>query len=45
MNTKISLPRILTEGFHFYAYKVQLNQELQPTDHAQSIEFLEWTIE
>ncbi|XP_036185884.1 DDB1- and CUL4-associated factor 16 isoform X2 [Myotis myotis] len=43
--SKSSLQRILTKDLHYPAYKVQLTQELKPTDHAQRREFVECIME
>ena len=39
--SRSSLQRILRKDLHLHAYKVQLSQELKPTDHAQRREFVE----
>lgn len=43
--SRSSLQRIVTKDLHLHAYKVQLAQELKPTDHAQRREFVEWIME
>ncbi|KZC14885.1 hypothetical protein WN55_07749, partial [Dufourea novaeangliae] len=43
--SRSSLQRILTKDLHLHAYKVQLTQELKPTDHAKPREFVEWIME
>jgi hypothetical protein len=47
---KFDIPRsttqqILTKGLHVHAYKIQLTQELKPTDHTQRREFVNWVLE
>ena len=39
-----SLHRILAKDLCFYAYKIQLTQQLKPNDHEQRREFVEWII-
>lgn len=43
--TTATLQRILTKDLHLHAYKVQLTQQLLPTDHAQRREFTDWILE
>lgn len=40
-----TLQRILTKDLHLHAYKVQLTQQLLPTDHAQRREFTGWILQ
>lgn len=37
--------RILTKDLHLHPYKIQLTQELKPTDHGQRRQFVEWLLE
>ena len=39
------MQRILTKDLHLHAYKIQLMQELKPTDHLQRQEFVNWMLE
>lgn len=39
-----SVQRILPKCFHFRAYEIHLTQELNPTEHAQRRNFLEWIL-
>jgi hypothetical protein len=36
---------IVTKELHLHAYKIQLTQELKPTDHVQRREFVNWVLE
>jgi hypothetical protein len=36
----ITVQRILTKDLHLHTYKIQLTQELKPTDHVQRREFV-----
>jgi hypothetical protein len=40
-----TMQRILTKYLHLHAYKIQLTQELKPTDHVQRREFVNWVLE
>jgi hypothetical protein len=40
-----TMQRIFTKDLHLHAYKIQLTQELKPTDHVQSREFVNWVLE
>jgi len=40
-----TMQRILTKDLHLHDYKIQLTQELQPTDHVQCREFVNWVLE
>jgi hypothetical protein len=40
-----TMQRILTKDLHLHAYKIQLTQELKPTDHVQRREFVNWVLE
>jgi len=40
-----SMQRILTKDLHLHAYKIQLTQELKPTDHVQRREFVNCVLE
>ena len=47
---KLNIPRstmqqILTKDLHLHAYKIQLTQELRPTDRVQGREFVNWVLE
>lgn len=42
--TASSMQRILTKDLHLHAYKVQLIQELKPTDHGKRRQFCEWIL-
>jgi hypothetical protein len=33
------------KDLHVHAYKIQLTQELKPTDHMQRWEFVSWVLE
>jgi hypothetical protein len=39
------MKRILTKDLHLHAYKIQLTQELKPTDHAHRREIVNWVLE
>jgi hypothetical protein len=39
------MQRILTKDLHLHAYKIQLTQEVKPTDHVQHREFVNWVLE
>jgi hypothetical protein len=39
------MQRILTTDLYLHAYKIQLTQELKPTDHVQRREFVNWLLE
>jgi hypothetical protein len=39
------MQRILTKDLQLHAYKIQLTQELKPTDHVQRREFVNWVLE
>ena len=39
------MQRILTKDLHLHAYKIQLTQELRPTDQVQSRELVHWVLE
>lgn len=43
--SQTSLHRILHKDLNMHAYKVQLVQELKPTDHAQRRTFVNWVLE
>ena len=40
-----TMQRILTKNLHLHAYKIQLMQELKPTDHLQRQEFVNSMLE
>lgn len=40
-----TLQRILTKDLHLRAYKIQLVQELKPTDHSKRRAFVNWMLE
>jgi hypothetical protein len=40
-----TMQRILTKDLHLHAYKIQLTQELKPTDHVHRREFVNWVLE
>jgi hypothetical protein len=40
-----TMQRILTKDLHLHAYKIQLTQELKPTDHVQCRELVNWVLE
>ena len=40
-----TLQWILTKDLHLHAYKIQLAQELKPTDHLQRRNFVNWVLE
>lgn len=40
--SRSSLLHILTKDLHLHAYKIQLFRELEPIDHAQRRELVEW---
>jgi hypothetical protein len=40
-----TMQRILMKDLHLHAYKIQLTQELKPTDHVQRREFVNWVLE
>ena len=40
-----TMQRIVTEDLHLHAYKIQLTQELKPTDQARRREFVNWVLE
>jgi hypothetical protein len=40
-----TMQQILTKDLHLHAYKIQLMQELKPTDHVQRREFVNWVLE
>jgi len=40
-----SMQRILTKDLHLHAYKIQLTQELKPTEHVHRREFVNWVLE
>ena len=40
-----TMQRILTKDLHLHAYKIQLMQELKPTDHMQRREYVNWVLE
>ena len=39
------MQRILTKDLHLHAYKIQLTQELKPTDYVHRREFANWMLE
>lgn len=39
-----SLQRILSKDLHMHAYKVQLTQEVKPTDHGRRRQFADWIL-
>jgi len=39
------MQRIITKDLHLHAYKIQLTQELRPTDRVQGREFVNWVLE
>ncbi|KAK0166333.1 hypothetical protein PV328_004759 [Microctonus aethiopoides] len=43
--SRSSLQRILTKDLHLHDYKIELTQELDPSDHTQRREFVEWIME
>jgi len=40
-----TMQRIVTKDLHLHAYKIQLTQELKPTDHVERREFVNWVLE
>jgi hypothetical protein len=40
-----TMQRILMKDLHLHAYKIQLMQELKPTDDVQCREFINWMLE
>lgn len=45
LNMSVStVQRILRQDLHLHPYKIQLTQELKPTDHRQRREFVEWLL-
>ena len=40
-----TMQRILTKDLHLHDYKIQLTQEVKPTDHVQRREFVNWVLE
>jgi len=40
-----TMQRIFTKDLHLLVYKIQLTQELKPTDHVQHREFVNWVLE
>lgn len=43
--SRTSLMRILNKDLNLHAYKVQLTQELKPTDHFKRRQYAEWLVE
>lgn len=43
--SRSTMQRILVKDLHLHAYKVQLVQEIKPSDHAQRREFADWVLE
>ena len=39
------MQRTLTKDLHLHAYKIELTQELKPTDHVQRREFVNFVLE
>ena len=39
------MQQILTKDLHLHAYKIQLTQELKPTDYVHRREFVNWVLE
>jgi len=40
-----TMQRILTKDLHLHVYKIQMTQELKPTDNVQRQEFVNWVLE
>ena len=40
-----TMQQILMKDLHLHAYKIQLTQELKPTDHVHRREFVNWVLE
>ena len=43
--SRTSLMRILNKDLNLHAFKVQLTQELRPTDHFERRQYAEWLVE